>query len=476
MAAVAAGARRLEQNYGIPVAPISTNAFVNVVRENLERMRVPLPFIFTPHPVISMPPEVLDSYIAGKDPETGRTVIEEIIDALTRPVNGAPVAGAAKAPGAARTAPEGTSLRPDTEDNLQRLFYERGWTDGLPVILPTEERVQKMLKGTSATPDEVVCEIFRFETGELFRYTVRNIAVVAVMAGARPEYFPVILATASTRQSSFMPSTTAFGAMLLVNGPIRNEIGMNCGLGAFSPVNQANAVIGRAWTLMSIIWGYTKPKQTLWSSQGNNLIYNNMCAGENEERSVWTPFHVDKGFKAEESVVSIFRGWGFFNPAGTAAHRSVAEELNIQLNAMPPLNSAATIIMDPLVARELKEGEGFATKRDFCRYLSQNIRMPAGQYWKFDHIDMLVASEAYKGVEPYASWKKLPDDALIAPYHNPDNINIIVVGGETSPLWKATDYGYVTSASVDRWRALKSQEGCEDGSCGLPDEPGQYDD
>jgi hypothetical protein len=84
---------------------------------------------------------------------------------------------------------------------------------------------------------------------------------------------------------------------------------------------------------------------------------------------------------------------------------------------------------------------------------------------------MLMASEAYKGVEPYASWKKLPDDELIAPYHNPDNINIIVVGGETSPLWKAADYGYSGSASVDKWRANKSGDECSDGTCGLPDAP-----
>jgi hypothetical protein len=413
-----------------------------------------LPFIYTPHPVISLSPEALDKFIVGNDPDTGKPVIDEIIDVLTRPPKVTTPAPAA--PVAVKAAPPQKFLKPDSEDSLQRLFYERGWTDGLPIVLPTEERVKKMLAGTNASPDDIVAEIFQFETREVAKYTVQNIAVIAVMAGARPEYFPVILAVASTRQSSLMPSITAFGPMLLVNGPIRNEIGMNAGLGAFSPVNMANSVIGRAWTLLSICWGFAKPRQTLWSSQGNNLIYNNMCVAENEERSVWEPFHVSKGFKAEESVISIFRGWGFLNPAGTASNRTVVEELNIQLAAMPPLNSAATIIMDPLVARNLKEDDGFKTKQDFCRYLSQNIKMPAGVYWKNDIIDMLVASEAYKGVEPYASWKKLPDDALIAPYHKPENINIIVVGGETSPLWKTTDYFYGTSASVDKWRAGKS--------------------
>ena len=410
-----------------------------------------IPFIYTQQPVIGLSPEVLDSYIVGNDPDTGKTVIDEVIDALTKPVKGkepAPEPSVDVKAGLPQVL-----LEPDTEDNLQRVFYERGWTDGLPIILPTEERVKKMLAGTSASPDEVVGETFQMDTRELVKYTVTNVAVIAVMAGAKPEYFPVILAIASTRQPALMPSTTAFGAMLLVNGPIRNEIGMNSGIGAFSAVNQANSVLGRAWTLMSICWGYAKPKKTLWSSQGSNLTYNNMCVAENEETSVWTPFHTDKGFKADESVVSIFRGWGMINSPGAASHRSLAEELSIEFAVIPPLNSAATIVVDPLVARNLKENEGFATKQDYCRYLSENIKMPAGQYWKTDYIDMLVASEAYKGVEPYASWKKLPDDELIAPFHTPENINIIVVGGETSPLWKATDYRHGVSVSVDKWRA-----------------------
>jgi hypothetical protein len=409
-----------------------------------------LPFIYTPHPVISLSPEALDKFIVGKDPDTGKPVIDEIIGVLTtrpevkQPATGAPVA--VKAP------PPPVFLGPDTEENLQRLFFERGWTDGLPVILPTQERVDKMLAGTGASPDDVVAEVFHFETREVAKYTVRNIAVMAVMAGARPEYLPVILAVASTRQPAFMGSTTAFGAMLLVNGPIRHEIGMNSGIGAFSPVNMANSVIGRAWTLMTICWGNARPNKSYWSSQGNNTNYNNMCTAENEEASAWTPFHVDKGFKAGESVVSFFRGWALLSTSNAASHRSVGEELSIQLAVMPPLNSAATIVMDPLVARNLKENEGFKTKQDFCRWLSKNVKMPAGQYWKTDQIDMLVASEAYKGVEPYAAWKKLPDDALIAPFNNPDNINLVVVGGGTSPLFKTSNYSYSGSASVDKWR------------------------
>ncbi len=420
-----------------------------------------------------MSDDVLYGYIEGPDPETGRRVIDEILDALTKPVNTAK--SKTESPTTVKAGDRQALLGPDTEENLQRLFYEKGWTDGLPIILPTEKRVKQMLTGTSCAPHEVVGEVVLRDTRQIVKYTVSNMAVIAVMAGARPEHFPVILAVASTQQSAFQPSTTPFAAMLLVNGPIRNEIAMNSGIGAFSPINLANSVIGRSWVLMSAVWGFNRIKKTLWSSQGNNLIFNSMCVAENEEKSVWTPFHVQKGFRAEESVVSIFRGWNLLNSLHAAAHRSVGEEINLQLSVVPALNSHATIIMDPTVARNLKENEGFQTKQDFTRWLSQNVKIPAGRYWKTDYIDMLVTPRANQGEEPYASWKKAPEDALIPHYNIPDNINIVVVGGETSPLWKTADYQYVASAPIDKWSSIKSAAECKDGTCGLPDKPVDYD-
>ncbi len=436
-----------------------------------------LPFVYTPHPVVSMPPETLYGYLEGNDPLTGRRVIDEIVDALTKASSEAE-AGHESLPAEEVTAREAL-LGPGTEEDLQRLLYERGWTDGLPVILPTEERVGHMLTGTGRSRDELVGEIFLIDTKEMLRYTVFDIAVVAVMAGARPEHLPVILAVAATKQSAFTPSTTPFTSMILVNGPIRNEISMNSGLAAFSPVNQANAVIGRAWTLMSICWGFARPLMTLWSSQGNNLIYNNMCAAENEERSVWAPFHVQKGYQPDESVVSVFRGWFLMNSLHAAASRSVGEEIDLQLSVIPALNSSATIMMDPLVARRLKEIDGFENKEDFSRWISENARIPAGRYWGTDHIDMLVAPVADSGVEPFASWRIAADDELIPHYHDPERINIVVLGGETSPLWKTSDYAYMGSASVDYWRpgisARDAAAECEDGTCGLPDPDVDYD-
>ena len=411
-----------------------------------------LPFVWTPPPVIALPRETLYSYIEGGDPLTGKRVIDEILDALTKtPGEGGGETGPLPLMHEEHASRE-EMVAPDTEDNLQRLFWERGWTAGLPVILPTPERVAHMLTGTGRPRDELVGEIFNHDTKEMIRYTVGDIAVVAVMAGARPEHLPVILATAACKQSALTPSTTPFGSMLLINGPIAREIGMNSGIAAFSPANLANAVIGRAWTLMSICWGYARPKVTLWSSQGNNFLYNNMCFAENEERSVWTPFHVTKGFGAEESVVSVFKGWYVMSSLQAAVTRTAGEEITLQLSVIPGLRSNATLLLDPLVAKQLKEMDGFETKQDFARWISQNALIPNGRFWGTDTIDMLVAPLAGAGVEPYASWKKLPADALIPHYHDPEAINIVVVGGETSPVWKTTDYACWASAPVDYWR------------------------
>jgi hypothetical protein len=415
-----------------------------------------------------MTPSVLRGYLEGADPATKRTVIEEIIEALIKPVSQDEYL--VDFGPRSRTGVRQALLEPDTEDNLQRLFYDRGWTDGLPIILPTEERVAEMLAGTNRAPDEVVAEIFLHDTQEYLKFTVETVAIIAVMAGARPEHLPVLLAVASTGEPSIPGSTTPFACMLLVNGPIRNEIEMNSGIGAFSPRTLANSVIGRAWTLLTINWGYLRLKKQFWTSQGNPIGYNNMCVAENEERSVWEPFHVQKQFHPEESVISLFRGWSFVNNVVGSSHRSVGRDMFVQLGALPALFSQATLILDPLVARHLKENEGFQTKLDFCRWLSENFKMPAGQFWGTDLIHMMMAPLADQGVEPYASWKKLPEDALIAPYDKPENVNIVVVGGETSPMWKVADFAYNVSASVDKWRAKPVTDGCADRSCRLPDE------
>ncbi len=406
-----------------------------------------LRFTYAPYPLVGRPREVLRRYVEGDDPVTGRPIMQQVVEALTLPLT-----PEEKEPQARRGAPRPRLLAADKEENLHQLFLESGWTDGLPIVLPTEERVAHMLTGTAADPNEVVGRMTITVHQEKLEYTVEKVAVNAVMAGAGPEHLPVILALAATEEPALPSSTTSFGRMAFVNGPIREEIGMNAGLGALSPFNHANSVIGRAWTLMAINLADSRLGETFMASLGNTINYNNMMFAENEERSVWEPFHVRKGFKKEESTVSVFQGWTAINSMGAAGCcRPAQEEMLIIMQAFPCLRGAITMVMDPLVAAHIKE-QGFDHPDQLSEYLSKNFKMTAKQFWGSDVVYSLVEPFARSGMQPFATWLDLPDDALIAPYGVPENINVVVVGGETQALWLTTDMWHGKTVSVDKWR------------------------
>src|SRR5436189_42597 len=125
------------------------------------------------------------------------------------------------------------------------------------------------------------------------------------MAGAKPEYFPVILAIAASEVSARGSTSSSSAAMVVVNGPIRKEIGMNSGMGALGPYNHANATIGRAYGLLSQnLQGGSVPAETFVGSLGNNFTYGNFTFAENEESSPWEPLHVQHGFGRGDSAIT----------------------------------------------------------------------------------------------------------------------------------------------------------------------------
>lgn len=450
-----------------------TARFADFVERDARTRGTPLRFAYPPYPVIGMTRDVLRHYIEGSDPITSQPLIREIIDGLTSPLN-----EEEKHPTPAPPKPHRPRLLPaETAENLYRQFVENGWTDGLPIVLPTEERVREMLMGTDHAPGEIVGRMCVQTHQERLEYTVEKVAAIAVMAGARPEHFPVILALAESQEPSMPSSTTSWGRMVVVNGPIRNEIGMNCGTAALSPFNLANSVIGRAWTLMSINFGDARAGENFMATFGHNLNYNNMCCGENEELSVFEPFHVQKGFRSDESVVSLFRGWNMLN-FGLGSTKEMAHVIS----TFGGMSSAITFVVDPLVAKNLR-ADGFKTKRDACKWIVENSHVPAGHYWEGQMQAGFAKGLAQQGVEPFASWAKLPKDALITPRRSPDDVNIIVVGGETNPMWITTDFMYTRSVSIDKWRPkgglhrdrkplrIPAPLTCKDGTCGIPATP-----
>jgi hypothetical protein len=342
-------------------------------------------------------------------------------------------------------------LEPDTEDNLQRQFLENNWTDGLPIVLPTEKRVDAMLAATSRKPDEVVGHMQPTEFRGVWEYTVEKVAVNAVMAGARPEYFPVILAVAASEVSARGSTSSSSSAMVVVNGPIRHEINMNSGTGAMGPYNHANATIGRAYGLLSQnLQGGSEPGVTFMGSQGNSYTYNNVTFAENEERSPWEPLHVQKGFEPTDSTVSVFYGCRSTTFCLGLREKYWREHVRDMLAGIDG-NSAPCLLLDPITARQFLDRGGFDTKQKLIRFIHETGEMPAGRYWDLQLVQNYVYPRATFGEEPMATWLKAKEDEPIRIFPEKD-INVVVVGGEANGYWRMMGAKFRKSISVDAWR------------------------
>jgi hypothetical protein len=471
------------EKMGIPTAPVVTAGFPHLTKSFAYKKGIPqLRLTFVPHPFTARPVEVQRQYIEGNDPVNGKPIIQEIVDALTKPIT-----NEEKKTGVIdRSRPR--LLGPDTPENMERLFLEEGWTDGLPIILPTEERVAEILKGTSHKPDEVIgmmqptppneaWETTSRQLGggparrgaekkhspvtmqpsppyESWEYTVEHVAINAVMAGASKEHLPVILAIASTGVTSLFSSCSSFARMVVANGPIRKEINMNSGLAALGPFNHANSVIGRAWTFISKNLGGSVLGETYLGDLGNALNYNNLCFAENEESlpEGWNPLHVQKGFKPEESVVSILSGWSLINYGAFKPYpiHEVARKLFISFETSGASMGRPTLLLSPITAADLKD-EGFETKEKLSDWLKENTYMTLWNYWAMRPNDL---ESAKAGVEPFASMLKQSLGAYSSQKSIPPNsqVEILVVGGGTEVSWQAGDFGYMASASVDEWK------------------------
>jgi hypothetical protein len=187
------------------------------------------------------------------------------------------------------------------------LCYTNGWTDGLPVVPPTAERIVAMLEAGGVAPDKQLA----FIENRQVSVTAEKVAINAVMAGCKPEYMPVIVAAVEAIADPLYgyhgPATSTGGSavFMLVNGPIAREIGMNSGDNLFGPGWRANATIGRAIRLVMRNVIGTLPGELDRSSLGHGGKYS-FCIAENEVDSPWPPFHTTRGFRPEQNAVTVF--------------------------------------------------------------------------------------------------------------------------------------------------------------------------
>jgi len=206
------------------------------------------------------------------------------------------------------------------------------------------------------------------------------------------------------------------------------------------------------------------PGQTYMGTQGTSLNYNNICFAETEDKlpDGRKPVHVQKGFKPDESAVSIYRGWSlsnicWFNPM--PIHEVIRGWLT---HFFSTSNGSATLLLDPTVAQDVKS-HGFGSKEDYSDWLMKNSKTPAWLYWQTRQKELKDAQDV---VEPYASYLKLGDDGDIpvtrfgrrlrqgsaAAGASLSGIEIIVLEGESNTYWFGGDFSYIVSASVDKWR------------------------
>jgi hypothetical protein len=249
----------------------------------------------------------------------------------------------------------------ELEDEIEAM-YSRGWTDGLPVVPPTDAREMRMIGGTTRAPGEVVAVV----PPDLVECTVEKVAVNAVMAGCLPEHLPVVLAaveaacTDEFNVHGVLATTMPVGPVVIVNGPITERIGMNSGVNVLGQGNRANSTIGRALQLVIRNVGGGRPGEVDRAAQGNpgKLSF---CFPEDEAGSPREPLHVERGFDASSSTVTLFAGEG---PRGVVDQlsrdpeslaRSFAECLRTVQHPKLPIVFDAILVVGPEHARVFRE-------------------------------------------------------------------------------------------------------------------------
>ncbi len=236
-------------------------------------------------------------------------VFDDIINALTTPLT-LEEASLPQEKGEEESLAEVTVTAesyPAAAEEFNELFLNNRWGDGLPLVPPTPERVRWMLSGTKRKPDEVLGKI----NPKQGIATIEKIAINAVMAGAKPEYLPVIIAAVEAlADESFddlhiLASAGSFNLLTVVSGPIAKEIGMEAGIGFMGHGWRANNTIGRAIRLSTLNIGQTWPAKNDMALTGRVSPHTFYTFCENADESPWEPYHTSRGFKADESCVTV---------------------------------------------------------------------------------------------------------------------------------------------------------------------------
>ena len=351
-------------------------------------------------------------------------------------------------------APDASVDVDDDFDRINELCLERGWGDGLPIVPPTAQKVERMLAYCDRPWQAPIVKIAP-RYGEA---TPLRLAANAVMAGCRPEYFPlVMLAIEAMCEESFnlygiQATTHPCAPLVIVNGPAARELGMNSGHNAFGPGTQSNATIGRAIRLALVNIGGAITALGDMSTYGSPAKYS-YCVAENEAASPWEPLHVERGFPADATTVTVI---GAECPHNVNDHESLSAEgilttiagtmSTTGANDMFYLEAQPLVVFGPEHARTVAAG-GY-TKADAKRFLYEHAQLPLGRFSK-ENIERRFR---LKFGEKYATAGL---DAPVPMVQRAEDIIIVVIGG----AGKHSAYFPTFGATKAVTRALKRNDG-----------------
>ena len=314
---------------------------------------------------------------------------------------------------------------PDDLDELNRFFDERRWGDGLPVIPPTPERVRNMLSGVDRAPGDLVATI----APGFGAATVEHVAINAVLAGCRPEYLPVLIATIAAiaapefNLQGIQATTNPAAVWIILNGPIAGRLGFASGHNCLGQGNRANATLGRALRLILQNVGGALPGDMDRATQGQPAKYS-FCCAENEADSPWESLHVERGFARTASTVTVVGTAGTTNMNTHAKDAADVIRVIADTMAHPTSNDywiggEPWLVMSPEHANIVRQG-GF-TKADLKRALWEQSKMRAARMAAKDLARTQIARSAELG--------EIGPDTLLPIAPSPDAIGIIVAGG-----------------------------------------------
>lgn len=350
-----------------------------------------------------------------------------------------------------RTSADGTPGNDNHYDEALALAYAAGWTDGLPIVPPTAARVGAFLDAAGGrSPLELVGEI----PPRGGRATVAKLAANAVMAGCRPEYFPVVIAAIEAllrprfNLASVQCSTHIATPLVVVNGPVAARIGMNGGGNCFGQGNRANATIGRAVKLALTNLGGARPGDEDRATFGHPGKYT-YCIAENEAENPWEPYHIERGYAPEQSVVTAHPAEAphNLNNHGADNPRDLLTTFAVSM-AIPGCNNIH-VMGDVLLALGPEHADIIAragwSKNDVRSYLYELARQPlsllklGGIHGRHAHRNTL-----------WPRWIDRGDDQAMVPVvRRPEDIHIIVAGGPGRHSLYIPGWGSrITSAAV----------------------------